>query len=332
MKAWLGIDLFANPEALVLLFLLPLYLFWYIRFYQPQRLVIRLSYDPSKLQQTGWNFAFMRHLPRTFQLLAVALLILAIARPQSADEIIEEKVEAIDIMVLLDISGSMESTDFLPNRLESAKSHATSFVRGRPQDRMGLILFASDALTYAPLTLDHNLLSRMIQSVSFNLIPRQGTAIGSAIGMGINRMAYSDNNSRVMVLLTDGANNRGELDPITAAKLAREQGIRIYTIGMGRDAAVPVVEKNMPAIPSDLDLGTLKRISAMTGGKFFHAGGSARLQQVFAEISQLETRKIQNITYRYVQDRYPIFVKVAIILLGLSFLMMLTFVYNPLEQ
>ncbi|MCI4667221.1 MAG: VWA domain-containing protein [Bacteroidia bacterium] len=331
MKKWLGIDLFANPEALFLLLLIPLYLFWYIRFYQKQRLVIRLSYDPLSLEKRKYNLSLLRLLPRLLQLGAIALMIIAVARPQSADEVINEKVEGIDIMLLLDISGSMESDDYPPSRLEVAKSNAVRFIKGRKQDRIGLVLFAAEALSYSPLTLDHSYLSRQVRQVSFGMISPQGTAIGEALAAGINRMEYSENGSKVMILLTDGANNAGQLSPISAAKLANERGIRTYAIGMGRRSTVTKAADNNLPLP-DLDEKTLRKIAQITGGNFYRASDPTRLQQIFTEISQLETRKIQNISYRHVQDRYPIFVKMAIIILGISFLLMLTFIYNPLEQ
>ena len=330
MKRWLGIDLFANPEALFLLLLIPLYLFWYIRFYQKQRLVIRLSYDPNSLEKAKYNMSFLRLLPRLLQLGAIGFMIIAVARPQSADEVINEKVEGIDIMLLLDISASMEADDYPPSRLEVAKSNAIRFIKGRKQDRIGLVLFAAEALSYSPLTLDHSYLIRQVGQVSFGMISPQGTALGEALAAGINRMAYSENGSKVMILLTDGANNVGQLSPISSAQLASEKGIRTYAIGMGKRTMTKTSGSDI--VVPDLDEGTLQKIADMTGGKFYRASDPTRLQQIFTEISQLETRKIQNISYRHVQDRYPIFVKMAIIILGISFLLMLTFIYNPLEQ
>ncbi|MEO0898701.1 MAG: VWA domain-containing protein [Bacteroidota bacterium] len=330
MKKWLGIDLFANPEALFLLLIIPAYLFWYIRFYQKQRLFIRLSYDPMAIDRKKYNLSFLRYIPRFLQLTALALLIFAVARPQSADEVVNEKVEGIDIMLLLDISGSMESTDYPPNRLEVAKSNAIRFIQGRQKDKIGLVLFSSEALSHSPLTLDYSFLERLIQRVQFGMLPPSGTALGEALATGINRMEQSDNGSKVMIMLTDGANNTGRLDPLTAAKLAAENKIKTYVIGMGKRDYSRVSNRGEPI--QDLDEETLQKIASITGGNFYRASDPKRLQQIFSEISQLETRKIQNISYRHVQDRYPIFVKLGIILLGLSFLLMLTFVYNPLEQ
>lgn len=338
MKTWLGIDLFANEEALLLLLLIPLYLFWYLRFYRQQRLVIRLSYDPVEMGQPRVNLTFLRWLPRGLQLLALALLILAIARPQSADEVVQRKTEGIDIMITLDVSGSMEADDFSPNRLAVAKQTAVSFIEERSSDQIGLVIFAQNALTYAPLTLDHEYLARVVRSIDFGLLARQGTAIGTAVAMSLNRLEESNNPSQVIVLLTDGANNRGNIDPITAAKLAGKRGIRIYSIGIGQPlyqtAAADAEETDVPDfIPGqDLDEETLQSMASLTGGRFFRATNPHRLQEIFGEIATLETGEVEDLSYRIVQDRYPIFVKIAIILLGISFLLMLTFVYNPLEQ
>jgi Ca-activated chloride channel homolog len=340
VKSWLGIDLFANPEALLLLLLIPLYLFWYLRFYRQQRLVIRLSYDPVEMGQPRLNLTFLRWVPRTSQLIALALLIVAIARPQSADEVVQRKTEGIDIVMTLDVSGSMEADDFSPNRLAVAKQTAVSFIEGRSSDQIGLVLFAQNALTYAPLTLDHEYLARVVRGIDFGLLPRQGTAIGTAVAMSLNRLEESGNPSQVIVLLTDGANNRGDIDPITAAKLAAKRGVRIYSIGIGQPLyqAVERLQETaetdeLPLVPvEDLDEETLQRMADLTGGQFFRATDPNRLREIFTEIATLETGEVEDLSYRIVQDRYPIFVKVAIILLGISFVLMLTFVYNPLEQ
>ncbi len=330
LKTWLGIDLFANPEALLLLLLIPAYLFWYWRYYRRQRLVIRLSYDPVKLKPPKIDLSFLRQVPRLLQVGALALLIVAIARPQTADEVTQRKAEGIDIVLALDVSGSMEADDFVPNRLEVAKFNARSFVEGRSSDQIGLVLFAAEALSYAPLSLDHAFLMQMIDEVSFGMLPRQGTAIGSAIATALNRLSSGTNPSQVIVLLTDGANNRGEIDPISAAQLAASRDIRIYCIGIGRE--LYQMDSTARLTESDLDEETLQRMADLTKGKFFRATDPHRLEAIFTEISRLETGQIEDLSYRVVKDRYPIFVKIAILMLGLSFLLMLTFIYNPLEQ
>lgn len=330
MKSLLGIDLFANPEALLLLLMIPVYIFWYMRYFRKQRLVIRLSYDPTLLRKPGINLSFLRMVPRVLQLLGITFLILAIARPQSSRDIVEIVSPGVDIMLLLDTSGSMEADDFPPDRLTAAKETATAFIDGRKNDRIGIVLFAENALSYAPLTLDYDLLKKMISAIGFNTLPMQGTAMGQAVAVGINRMRDSDNPSKIMVLLTDGANNRGEIDPISASRLAASFGIRIYCIGIGKpQGSITPASQGQSA---DLDEETLMTMAGNTGGKFFHASDPQRLRQIFEEISEMEKAEIRESVYREVSDHYPLFVKIGIILLGLSFLMMLSFIYNPLEQ
>jgi Ca-activated chloride channel family protein len=330
LESLFNIDHFAAPEALFLLLLIPAYLFWYFRYFQKQRLVIRLSYDPARMQNTPrFSLTLMRIFPRLLQLTALAMMIVAVARPQVAREVQTRLTEGIDIMLLLDTSGSMKTGDFVPNRLEVAKRTAVNFIEGRPGDRIGLVLFAQDAYSYAPLTLDHDYLKQLIKDINHRTLPPQGTAIGSAIATGINRMRASENASRIMILLTDGANNRGLIDPLTAARLAEEYSIRLYCIGVGQPQTSTVNASNQGV---ELDEATLKRMAALTGGTYFRATRPERLQEVFGTISQLETRPIEEDIYRHVKDRYPMFLKMAMVLLGLSFLSMLTFVYNPLEQ
>ncbi len=323
------IDYFATPEALFLLLLIPAYVFWFFRYFQKQRLVIRLSYDPARMQNSPrYSLTSLRILPRFLQVTALGLMVIAIARPQTAKDVQTRLTEGIDIMLLLDTSGSMESGDFVPNRLEVAKNTAIRFIEGRPDDRIGIVLFAKNAKSYAPLTLDHGLLTEMIQDIHSRILPPQGTAIGSAIGMGINRMRDNETTSRVMILLTDGANNSGEIDPITAAKLAAQYGIRLYCIGVGQTATAQSASNR----GVELDEVTLQKMAALTDGTYFQASHTERLQEVFERISQLESRPVEEDIFRQVEDQYPIFLQIALILLGLSFLLMLTFVYNPLEQ
>ncbi|MEM7655071.1 MAG: VWA domain-containing protein [Bacteroidota bacterium] len=328
MKGLFGIDTLANPEALLLLVLIPAYLFWYVRYYRKQRLVIRMSYDPMQFEKPTVDLTWLRFIPRILQLASIGLLIFALARPQQSRQILEREVEAIDIMLLLDVSGSMEAQDYLPNRLEVAKKTAVSFIEGRENDQIGLVLFAAEALSYTPLTLDHDFLVRMVNSVGFNLLPRQGTAIGTAVAMGINRMRTSDSPSRIMVLLTDGANNRGDIDPITAAKLAAEHDLKMYCIGIGQVSVGTQVAQREP----DLDEATLQQMAQFTGGNYYRVSNARGLNKVFQEISRLETRSLPDIQLKEVKDLYPTFLKTAIILLVLSFVSMLTFIYNPLEQ
>jgi Ca-activated chloride channel family protein len=323
---------FAHPEALLLLALLPTYLIWYRFYYSKRRLVIELSYDPTQLQKPRYNFAFLRYIPLILQLIGLTLAILALARPQSSYEQNQRKAEGIDIMLLLDTSASMEATDFTPNRLEAAKSHAIEFIDGRVEDRMGMVLFAQDAFSYAPLTLDYKLLKELISDINFGSVPKQGTAIGQAIAVGINRLRESEAPSRVIILLTDGANNRGQIDPITAAKLASQMDMRIYAIGIGKEEFTRYTPTGYRKFASDLDEATLKNIAAVARGQYFRATDPEGLKNIFEEISQLEKVEIRQEMYSQVNDLYPPVLLGGIICLLLGFLLMISFMYNPLEQ
>ncbi|TAE55330.1 MAG: VWA domain-containing protein, partial [Bacteroidetes bacterium] len=227
---------FAYPEALLLLLLIPLYLYWYLRIYRRERLVIRLSYDPERIQPGNKAMTYLRMLPRGMQLFALGLLILALSRPQAEQKLVDPVANGLDIMLLIDVSASMEARDISPNRLEAAKETAAGFIAGRKYDQIGLVLFAEEALSYAPLTLDYEFLKQLIRSIQPRFFSGQSTAIGTAVSAAINRMRDSNSPGRVIVLLTDGANNGGEIDPVTAAKLAAEHNIRIYTVGIGRNS------------------------------------------------------------------------------------------------
>ena len=327
MKSLIGIDLFARPEALLLFGVLLGWAYWYKVYYSPRRLRLQLSYDPHRNHTPRFRLTLLRYLPYVFLLGGISAGIVALARPQSASEAIVRYAEGVDIMLLLDISGSMEADDFPPNRLEVAKKTAIDFVEKRRDDRIGLILFAEEALTYAPLTLDHDFVKGMIDDIHFGMLAKQGTALGNAIASGINRLRESENPSQIMVLLTDGASNRGQLAPLTAARLARRFNIRVYCIGIGEP---PVLSRRTGQV--ELDEITLESVSSLSGGKYFLAENPEDLARIFEEISLMETSEATEEVYREVMDRYPVFLKIALILLALSFLSMLSFMYNPLEH
>ena len=323
MPHWFPINGFANPEALPLLLLLGVYGFWYLRYFRKQRLVIRLSYDPMRLQRPSLDLAWLRVIPRALQLTALALMILALARPQRAEEASRRQSAGTSIMLALDLSGSMETGDLTPSRLEAAKRTAISFVQGRPGDQIGMVLFSSQALGYVPLTLDHDFLVRQIEAVNLNLLPRQGTNLGSAIAMSLNRLREAQQGAQVIILLTDGANNYGEIDPMAAARLARDMGARLYCIGIGAPG-----EANSISLDEDL----LQRMASLTGGRYFRAAHNPSLDAMLLAVSRLETHQLPSEPIRRVEDYYPVLLKIAIVLLLLSFLSMLSFMYNPLEQ
>ena len=323
--------LFANPSAFWLLCLIPIFLFWYNGFFRSRRLVINLSYDPVAVQPPRFRLGFLRHLPLFLQVVGLIALIIALARPQlSSDHQVREK-EGIDLMLLLDTSASMEADDFPPNRLAVAKQTAINFVEGREGDRIGLVLFAEEAFSYAPLTLDYGLLNKMIEAINFQSLPKQGTALGSAIAAGINRLRESPSPTRIMILITDGSSNRGKLDPLTAARLAETFNIKIYCVGVGQKMEEPGVNQGPQNSDATLDEVTLKAIAQLTNGRYFHAVSTQKLEEIFEEISQLEQVTQAEEVYRQVSDKYPFFLKIGLGCFALAFLLMLTFMYNLLE-
>ncbi|MFN0200872.1 MAG: vWA domain-containing protein [Bacteroidia bacterium] len=319
MKLPFHIEIFANPLAFVLLLFVPIFLYWYWKVYDKKRLMIPLSVRVQQLTGIKSNGLWLRHLPLFFQLVGLILFILALARPQDAINIKERKTEGMDILLLLDVSGSMEATDFPPNRLAVAKQNAIDFVKGRVGDRIGVVLFSEQAFSLVPLTLDYEWLCKSVQNINPALLPKQGTAIGSAIAVGINRLKASHAASQVLILFTDGANNRGEIDPISAAKLAAMNQMKMYCIAMA-------------GANEDIDEKGLQRMAKITGGLFFKANNPQKLKQIFTEISKLEKVEIRDDVYRDVTDLYPGFIKVGIFSFLIAYFIMLTYAYNPLEQ
>jgi len=255
------------------------------------------------------------------RILIVVLLILGLARPQSnkGDESIS--TEGIDIILTLDVSGSMQAEDFSPNRLEAAKKVAAEFIRGRRNDRIGLVIFAGNSVTQAPLTLDYEILLSLLDKVHIGILQEDGTAIGMAIANSVNRLRNSTAKSKVIIVLTDGVNNKGEIDPLTAAKLAKSMQQRIYTIGAGSQGEAyvtvdhPLFGKQRQRIQADLDETTLKEVAEMTDGKYFRATDEQSLANIYKEIEQLEKSKIDVKQYKEYVELFPYLVYVALSLL-----------------
>ena len=266
-----------------------------------------------------------RHLPTLLRWAALVLIIIALARPQKVSQEKEVSTEGIDIMLALDISTSMLAEDFKPkNRIEAAKVVATEFIQGRTSDQIGLVVFAGQSFTQCPLTLDYNLLEQLLSKVKVELVTggtiEDGTAIGMAIANGVNRLRNSKAKSRVLILLTDGQNNRGEIDPLTAAAAAKALGIRIYTIGVGTRGYAPypmrdpwgnVVYQQMAV---DIDETLLGKIADQTGGQYFRATDEQALRRVYQEIDRLEKSKIRVHQYR---QREELFAKYLLLAFGL---------------
>ncbi|MCA9980954.1 MAG: VWA domain-containing protein [Anaerolineales bacterium] len=294
---------FASPWLLSLLLVLPALALWLAYRQQKQRQA-GLTYAYVELARTAGGRSFktaVRPLVGALKWVALALLVVALARPQTVDAQQSITGEGVDIALALDISGSMASLDFEPqNRLEASKAVIEQFVAERPYDRIGLAVFASEAFAQAPLTTDHEVLRRLLGDVALapDLNIDDGTAVGLGLANAANMLKTSDADSKVIILLTDGVNNSGEIDPITAAEAARALGIRVYTIGAGRPGMVPVPQdtifgEQVVMMPSEIDEATLQQIADITGGQYFRAENTAGLQQVYDAINQLEKSEVE---------------------------------------
>jgi Ca-activated chloride channel family protein len=297
-----------NLWALHLIWIAPLILLLrkFVKFLKNP--VLELSLPGSVSQNNPWTY--LRLIPGLFFVLAVWLMVIALARPQKTNERVEQYTEGIDIMLVMDISESMDLQDFKPNRLESAKQTATDFINGRFGDRIGVVIFSGEAYSLAPLTNDYPLLTDLIKDISFNMMDAKGTAIGSALAAGTNRIRESDSKSKVMILLSDGENNAGNVDPLYAAQLASAMDIKIYTIAVGKDGMVPygVDFFGRPQmIESYLDETTLREIARIGEGKFFRASDGNALEEIFDQINEMEKAEIIESRYKETVDYYRVY-------------------------
>ncbi len=275
---------------------------------------------------------YLRHFLFALRATAVALLIIVLARPQKTDKFQNTSTEGIDIMMTLDISGSMLARDFKPDRLEASKNVATEFISGRPYDRMGLVVFSGESFTQCPLTTDHAVLINLMREIQSGMI-EDGTAIGNGLATAVNRIKDSEAKSKVIILLTDGVNNRGDIDPATAADIAKTYGIRVYTIGVGTQGMAPYPVQTLYGIqyqnmPVEIDEPILKEIASKTGGKYFRATDNNKLIQVYSEIDKMEKSKIDVRQFIRKEEKFLIPTIVAFILLALEILLRNTIYKN----
>lgn len=323
---------FANKEYLFLLLLIIPYILWYVMFRKKTEPTIRLA-DTFALRraQRTWRVRLMP-VQALLRVLAFTLLVLAMARPQTHNSWEEETVEGIDIMLALDVSSSMLSQDIHPNRIEAALKVAAEFVADRTNDNIGLTVFAGEAFTQCPMTIDHvsllSLLQNAGQYVGSGAIIDM-TAIGMGLTNAVSRLKDSKAKSRVVILLTDGSNNYGEISPLTAADMARGLGIRVYTIGVGADGSSmrPVTVGSITQqlyLPNDIDEETLTKIAKTTNGRYYRATNAEELRQIYSDIDKLEKSKLDVQRYSKVHDVYQYLVLGAIIALLLEILLRIT--------
>lgn len=288
---------FASPAYLLLLLLLIPVVGWYIYELRKSDASLQISGTGTLKKQPKSARIYLLHVPFALRTAAIILMSIALARPQLSNRWQKESTEGIDIMMALDISGTMQAEDLKPTRLEAAKEVATQFVMDRPNDNIGLVVFAGESFTQCPLTTDHAVLVNLFKSVHFGMI-EDGTAIGLGLANAVNRMKDSPTKSKVVILLTDGSNNRGDIDPQTAAEIAKTFGIRVYAIGVGSYGEVPIqiqtpMGMRRMMIDSEFDETTLRNIASTTGGEYFRATDNKSLRQIYEQIDQLEKTKIR---------------------------------------
>ena len=312
---------FAYPWVLWGLVALPLWAVW--RWWHgPHEDGVAVPTLTGVPRRVSWRVWMRRALPLV-RGAALAFIIVALARPQQHDVVQVDTTEGIDLVLALDASTSMRATDFPPNRFEAARSVAVDFVEGRPNDRMGLVVFAGRAFTQAPLTTDRAFLTDAIGALRLGQFER-GTAIGAALATSVNRLRESEAPSRVVVLLTDGRNNRGSIDPLTAAEIARVLGIRVYTIGVGAFEEAPFEPEVAPESDDEVDESALTAMAERTGGQYFRASDTEALRTIYNEIAGMEQGEIETTTYTDVSERYTRFAGAALFLVLVHTLMRTT--------
>jgi Ca-activated chloride channel family protein len=313
---------FESPSFLYLLIILPLMVAFYIWRQHNSHASITVP-GLQQFNNTAPTFRhWLRHLLFGFRTAAAGLLIIVLARPQATSSFQDVSTEGIDIVLTLDISGSMLARDFRPDRLEASKNVATEFITGRPYDRIGLVVFSGESFTQCPLTTDHAVLINLMREMKSGMI-EDGTAIGEGLATAVNRIKDAEGKSKVIILLTDGVNNRGMIAPVTAAEIAKTYGIRVYTIGVGTQGVAPYPVQTPFGIqyqdmPVEIDEAILKQIAQMTDGKYFRATDNEKLVQVYSEIDKMEKSRIDVRQYKVREEMYLFYALAAFMLILLE--------------
>lgn len=313
---------FYNPDFLYALSLVLLLWIWYYFRQREQAAQLQIS-SLKGITQNSWK-AKGRHLLFLFRTIALAILIIAFARPQSTLSWEDMTTEGIDIVISMDISGSMLAQDLKPDRLEASKNVAMNFISGRPNDRIGLVIFSGESFTQCPLTTDHQVLQNLFANVKSGMV-EDGTAIGMGLATAVNRLKESEAVSKVIILLTDGVNNQGSVAPLTAAKIAQKFGIRVYTIGVGTKGYAPYPFKTpfgttvYQDVEVQIDEETLQNIASVTNGQYFRATSNKALESIYREIDQLERSKIEIKEYHKKKEEFFPLALLALTLLIIEF-------------
>ncbi|MFT6746706.1 MAG: Ca-activated chloride channel family protein [Glaciecola sp.] len=313
-------DIYANPHAFYLLLIVPVLTLWLVFRYKKDRSKFRLSSAAFLVDQSKW-YGLLPFIPHVLSLVALCLLVFAIARPQDAFSWEEEQAKGIDIVIAMDLSSSMLARDFKPNRVEASKAIASDFIKGRSTDRFGLVVFAGESFTQCPLTIDHERLIHLFEGLKTGIL-KDGTAIGSGLATAIKRLKASKAQSKVVILLTDGENNSGDIAPETAATVAERFGIKVYTIGVGKKgmAEMPYAINMFgnyvyKEVKVNIDEDLLKEIANKTNGKYFRATSNEHLKEIYKEIDLLERTELASLKYTSKTELFMPFVLVACLLL-----------------
>ena len=324
---------FANPLYFILLVLLIPYIIWYVLKWRRSHPVMQVS-NTDAFRHVGHTWKeYLIHVPFLLRLACISLLVVALARPQTTNNWKQTDVEGIDIMLCMDVSTSMLAEDLRPNRVKAAREVAIEFISGRPNDNIGLTLFAGEAYTQCPMTVDHAVLVNMLQGMQCDMTQKgmieDGTAIGMGLASAVARLKDSKAKSKVIILLTDGSNNRGDISPLTAAEIAKSFGIRVYTIGVGTNG---LARYPMPVaggiqyiqVPVEIDTKTLQSIASKTDGEFYRAKDTKGLREVYQQIDKLEKTKLNVKKFSRRYEAFVPFALGAILMLLLELLLRLT--------
>jgi Ca-activated chloride channel family protein len=317
---------FLNPEFFWLFLLLPAVVLWQLWKSKQQSPTLKISSVKGFKAQKSL-LAKLKPFLFVFRLLALSSLIIAMARPRKVDISSQTKsTKGIDIVMAIDVSGSMLAKDLKPNRMEALKKVAENFVEGRPNDRIGIVVYASEAYTKTPVTSDKAIIQEAIQSIKYDNVLQDGTGIGMGLTTAVNRLKDSKAKSKVIILLTDGVNNAGFIEPETASQIAREYGIKVYTIGIGTNGNAMFPYAYAPnggflfrMMPVEIDVNLLQTIARNTGGKYFRASSNSKLESIYKEINKLETTEIQELKFYDYDEKYRLFVWIAGILVLIEF-------------
>ncbi len=340
---WYSLDWFSPStfsaltwENKIFLYLIPAILIafifrWLIRYFINQKLPVALIKSDLKSSVLNW----VRFVPEIILMFVMGLILVALARPQRTNEKVEQWTEGIDIMIALDISQSMQIEDFQPNRLQAAKQVAREFIKGRMQDRIGLVVFSGDAFSLAPLTTDYELLYAYLNEITFDMIESRGTAIGSALAVVTNRMSESESKSKVCILISDGDNTAGNIDPITSAELAAAYNIKIYTILVGKEGMVPFGKDYFgrpQMVENTVDETTMRKIADLGAGEFFRVTDNEALKNVFERINKYEKAEIKESRFKDTTDFYFIYLLWAMIFFLVWLALKSSFLTNVLQD